>query len=386
MRIGIDMHTVTDFMQGTRTYTFNIIENLLKIDRENTYYLYINKGDNKIRDYFRQENVFFRHITPQQRVMRILVGLPIQLAADSIDVFHCQYMGPFLAKTPYVVMLHDIIHEYMPEYFPKTLNRLMRISYPVSAKRAGRILTVSEHSKNDIVKYYKIPEDKIIVTYDAVSDDFRPVMEKDKVEDVLKKYGIRGEYILYVGRLEPRKNLIRLLQAFNELMTNHNIRQKLVIVGMKYFQYEKLFELVQVLGLQDKVIFTGRVEDQDLPSVYNGATVFVYPSIAEGFGIPPLEAMACGVPVISSNTSSLPEVIGDAGILVDPFNVHDLAAEIHKVLSDKDLQKSMKMRGIIQAKKFSWETSARKTLMVCRELYEETIKRKTRNKKPFQFS
>lgn len=372
MKIGIDLHTVTGFMQGTRTYTLGIVKHLLDIDKENEYYFYITRENDNIKNIFAQDNVSFRHIFPHNRIIRIPISFPIRLAIDSVDVFHCQYMGPPLAKTPYVVMIHDIIHEYLPEFYPKSLRYMMHIFYPISARRAHRILTVSESSKRDIVKYFKVPEEKVVVTYDAASEDFCPIMEKDTIRNVLLKYGINGDYILFVGRLEPRKNLPRLIRAFHDLKRYKYITHKLVIVGMKYFLYEEIFKTVHDLNLQNEVIFPGRVEDIDLPYFYNGASLFVYPTIAEGFGIPPLEAMACGTPVISSNTSSLPEVIRDAGILIDPYNIKDLADAIHKVLSDKTLQKKMKIEGLKRAKVFSWKETARKTLKVFIDVHNET--------------
>ena len=375
MKIGIDLHTVTRFMQGTRTYTLGIVKNLLDIDKDNKYYLYITRDNEHIRDIFPQDNVFFRHIFPHNRIIRIPISFPIRLAMDSVDVFHCQYMGPPLAKTPYVVMIHDIIHEYFPEFYPRSLCYMMRVFYPISARRATRILTVSESSKRDIIKYFKVSEEKVIVTYDAAAEDFRPIMEKDKIKSALQKYGIDGKYILFVGRLEPRKNIPNLIRAFHELKKWKNIEQKLVIVGMKYFRYEEIFQCVNNLGLQNEVILTGRVEDNELPLFYNGASLFVYPTIAEGFGIPPLEAMACGTPVISSNTSSLPEVVGDAGILLDPYNIKDLAGAIYKVLSDKNLHEKMKSEGLKRAKVFSWKETAKKTLNVFNDIYNEKNKK-----------
>lgn len=362
-------------MQGTRTYTLGLVKHLLRIDKQNEYNLYVTSDNNNIRKFFPEDNVSFKLIFPRNRIIRIPISLPLRLAIDSVDVFHCQYMGPPYTRKPYVVMIHDIIHEYRPEFYPKYLCYMMRMLYPMSAKRASRILTVSESSKRDIVKYFKVPEEKVVVTYNAAPEDFRPVTDQDKIRQTLLRYGVTSEYILYVGRLEPRKNISRLISAFHELKKKTKINQKLVIVGMKYFQSETIFETVNELNLEDEVIFTGRVEDADLPDFYSGAKLFVYPTIAEGFGIPPLEAMACGTPVITSNTSSLPEVVGDAGILVNPYNTKDLANAIYKVLSDKTLRGSMKVKGLERVKRFSWENTARRTLEVFQDVYEEKRKR-----------
>ncbi len=371
MRIGIDIHTITGLMQGVRTYTFNIVDHLLRADSENEYFLYITEPNKKINTIFSQDNVTFKQIFPHSRIIRIPISFPVRLYLDSIDVFHCQYMGPPLAKTPYVVTLHDIIHEYLPELYPKTLRYFMSLLYPLSAKRASRILTVSESSKRDIVKYFKVPEEKVVVTYNGVSEKFHQITEREKIKWVLKKHGVMDEYILFVGRLEPRKNISGLIKAFHDIKRNNKIKHKLVIVGMNYFRYKEIFNVVNNLGLQDEIIFTGRVEDDDLPMFYNGASLFVYPAFAEGFGLPPLEAMACGTPVISSNTSSLPEVIGDAGILIDPYNTQGLARAIYEVLSDKNLQERLKIKGLKRSKKFSWDNSAKKTLEVFSDIYKK---------------
>ncbi len=376
MKIGIDLHTASGITQGTRTYTINIVKHLLKLDHQNEYNLYVTGNHNYFKSLFSQENVFFKKVFPPQRLIRIPFSFPIKLAMDSIDIFHCQYMGPPFSLTPQIVMLHDIIHEYMPEHYPKSLCRLMQMFYPLSARKASRILTVSESSKRDIMKYYKIPEHKIIVTYNGVSEDFHPINDKEKSKDILNKYGIKGEYILYVGRLEPRKNISGLIKAYHQIKRN-NVKHKLVLAGTKYFQHEEIFETVNNLELQEEVIFPGSIKDEDLPLLYNCATLFVYPTFAEGFGIPPLEAMACGTPVISSNTSSIPEVVGNAGILIDPYNTEELASAILTVLRDSNLRERMKFEGLKRAKSFTWENAAKKTLMAYYEIYDEGKKGKT---------
>lgn len=372
MRIGIDLHSVTEFMQGSRTYIVNLVEHLLKLDKDNEYYLYITHRNTATEDHFRQENVHFRRVVPHLKFVRIPVSLPVILAKDKIDVFHCQYMAPPILKIPYVVAIHDIIHEYLPQYYPKTLGTLMRMVYPMSARRAQRVLTISKNSKEDLKKFYRIPENRIVVTYLAAADDFRTIPPDKTTNQVLARYGIDGEYVLFVGRLEPRKNISGLISAFHAVLQYGNVPYKLVIAGMKDYQHEQLYSLVTSLDLEKSVIFTGRVEDNDLPLLYNGASLFVYPSFAEGFGIPPLEAMACGVPVITSDVSSLPEVVGDAGILINPNDIQELSTAIYTVLSDKSLQAKMKTKGLARAGEFTWGKTAEATLAVLQDVYNET--------------
>ncbi len=376
MRIGIDLHTVNDFMQGSRTYIYNVTKALLRMDPVNDYFLYFTENNPELEPEFQQPNVHKNRIFPATRIIRLPLVFPIKLAMQDIDIFHCQYMGPPLSLTPYIVTLHDIIHEVCPEFYPPTLRFLMGTFYPLGARRAARVLTVSEYSKNAIVKIYGVPEGKVEVTYDAVSNEFRIIKDKSMIAAVKNKYHIHGNYILFVGRLEPRKNIPGLIKAFCSLKKHHKISQKLVIVGMKDILYQEIFDTVKHLELNGEVVFTGRVDQEDLPIMYNGADLFVYPSFGEGFGIPPLEAMACGIPVITSNTTSLPEVVGDAGIMVDPHSERQLAKAMYDVLRDCRLQRKMEIRGLKQVKRFSWDRTAEKVLKVYEEVYEESCRRK----------
>ena len=241
-----------------------------------------------------------------------------------------------------------------------------------SIKKAAKIITISQSSKADIVKYYKVPDEKVVVTYPGVEEEFKP-QPKEKIEAVKIKYRISGEYILYVGTLQPRKNLTGLIEAFKKITQNSELRTQnfqLVIVGKKGWQYGQIFKKVQELNLEDKVIFTGFVKDADLQALYSGAKCFINISLWEGFGIPVAEAMACGLPVVVSNTSSLPEVAGGAGILVNPESVNEIAAGIAKILnlSTSDYG-NLKKKSITQAAKFSWEKCARQTLEVLENVY-----------------
>lgn len=372
MRIGIDLHMVNDFMQGSRTYTYNVIRALIEIDPENDYYLYFTNKPKSLPSLFQKSNVHIRRIVPANRIVRLPISFPLKLAIDRIDVFHCQYMGPPFSATPYVVTLHDIIHEIYPEFYPDSLRFFMSLFYPLSARRAATVLTVSEYCKEAIVKLYKVPEKNVIVAYDGVSDEFKPIRDKSLVNSVGKKYGINKKYILFVGRLEPRKNIPGLFKAFYFLKKHHNIPHQLVIVGMKDFKYNEIYDTVRRLKLDEDIVFTGRVEQEDLPMIYNGADLFVFPSFGEGFGIPPLEAMACGIPVITSNTTALPEVVGDAGIMINPWKNEELSEAMYKVLNDSDLRVRMKRDGLEQSKKFSWTITSEKVLKVYEEVYRKS--------------
>jgi glycosyltransferase involved in cell wall biosynthesis len=222
------------------------------------------------------------------------------------------------------------------------------------------IISISHHTKYDMLKHFKIPEDKIKVIHLAANECYKPLKE-DEIYKINEKYSLNHPYILYVGGLEPKKNIPTLLKAFYKLK-KHDVNHKLVITGEKRWNYKSIFETIDKLNLQKEVIFTGYIPDEDLPALYNAADLFVYPSLYEGFGLPPLEAMACGTPVITSNTSSLPEVVGDAGIMVNPYDIDELTNKMYKVLTNEGLTEELSKKGLERAKLFSWKKCAEETL------------------------
>jgi glycosyltransferase involved in cell wall biosynthesis len=215
-------------------------------------------------------------------------------------------------------------------------------------------VTPSEWSKQDALSYYALPEAKIKVIYEAPAPTFQPVSDPANLARVKQQYHLPQKFILNVGTIEPRKNLSRLLEAFQPLLADWP-DLKLVLIGKKGWLYESFFQRLQALGLEERVIFPGYVAEADLPAFYQLAEVFVFPSLSEGFGLPPLEAMACGVPVVSSNSSSLPEVVGEAGLLVDPTDTGALHQALRRILADGDLRTELRRRGLVQARKFSWQ-------------------------------
>jgi len=232
----------------------------------------------------------------------------------------------------------------------------------------------------DIVKLLRVPEEKVVVTYVGVDPMFRPLDREKCYSKINTKYGLSGsEYIVSVGELHPGKNFVRLIQAFSKIK-NNNAPYKLLIVEKKGWRYQDIYTVIEDLDLKNDVIFTDYVPFEELPVLYNGAALCVYPTLYEGFGLPALEAMACGTPLVTSNVSSLPEVVGDGGILVDPYNVDLLSEAIVKVLSDYNLRRDLRKKGLFQAKKFTWEKAARKTLKVYEEVYNKaTCEKSSKN-------
>ena len=287
----------------------------------------------------------------------------------NLDIVHdpTGSMPLFLTGRAKVTTIHDVV----PYIYPETSSRLdwliYRIWLPLAVRRLDAIITDSEQSKRDIVRYLPVPKEKVTVIPCAVNSNYKP-LNPGEIEPALRKYDIDTPYILYVGSIAARKNLPRVLEAYAQLQ-EWSEAWKLVIVGARKWKSSPVFEAVKRLGLEDKVLFTGYVDEDDLPALYNGADLFVFPSLYEGFGLPVLEAMACGTPVITSNCSSLPEVAGDAALLVDPFQVQAIADGMQSVLADPEIATVMKERGLQQAQRFSWERTACETIAV----YEKVL-------------
>ena len=274
------------------------------------------------------------------------------------DVYHEPNFVPMdFPASKIVTTIHDLSFMLYPQWHPKERVEFMEKNFASRLKLSDVILTVSEYGKREVEKYVGIPGDKIRVVYNAVDERFRP-LSKASVTTYLRAKRYPEDYVLFVGAVEPRKNLETLIGAFGDIERSFG-NLHLIIVGPKGWLYESVFKKVEELGLTNKVHFTGFVADEELIYLYNGAQVFVYPSFYEGFGIPVLEAMACKIPVIVSNTSSLPELVGDAGMLVDPHSQEGFAEAMRKVLGDKDEAERLSEKGYLRSANFSWEKSAK---------------------------
>lgn len=292
---------------------------------------------------------------------------------QALDLVHdpTGVMPLLLTRASRVLTIHDAI----PYVYPETSTRLDRLIYhvwlPYAVRAADAVLTDSHQSREDIVKHLAISPEKVAIVPLAAARSFRPVADA-AVRQTLSKYDVTQPYLLYVGALAPRKNLPRLLAAYAQLRS-WSTRWTLVIVGAQKWRSSPIFETVQRLELEPYMHFTGYVDDDDLPALYAGADLFAFPSLYEGFGLPVLEAMACGTPVVTSNTSSLPDVAGDAAILVDPYDVDAIADAMRRVLSDPALAQDLRERGLVRSAQFSWERTARETVAV----YEKALGRRT---------
>jgi glycosyltransferase involved in cell wall biosynthesis len=290
--------------------------------------------------------------------------MPRAARQDRLDLLHVTYtLSPWL-PCPAVVTVHDISYRTHPETFSLRDRLLLAAAVPRSMHRAARVITVSEAARRDIIRHYRLPAAKVVAIHNGVEETFRPVTDPAALAAVRARYGLPERYILAVGNLQPRKNLRRLIEAFAVLRAARGDDCRLVLVGQPFWRHEELGRVVAAHGLGEAVIATGYVPAGDLPAIYSAATLFAYPSLYEGFGLPPLEAMACGTPVVASDTSSLPEVVGDAGLLVDPLDTVALARVLASVLDDAALRERLRQAGFARAAGFTWREAARRTLRV----------------------
>lgn len=372
MKIGIEARWITYNKTGFGNYALNLLKELSKIDNKNEFIVYLN-SDFSNNEIFSKPNFKKRVIkTPLGIYKHISIPLDIISKKRKFDFFHFLYNAPsLLLPCPFILTIHDVSYKYVPNMLSKRNLLSVNTQLLLNAKKASKIITVSESAKKDIINFYKIPEEKINVIYEGVDDSFRVINEERKKKEIAVKYGIPSQYLLYVGTYLPHKNLETLLYAYHELRRTQKISHSLVLAGKKGRNYDVISRLISKLCLDKDVKTIGFVRDEDLPYVYNLSDLFIFPSIYEGFGLPLLEAMACGVPVISSNTSCLPEIGGNAAIYFPPKELGELAGTIFSVITNSNLRNGLIARGLRRAKLFSWKTMAKKTLNLYQDINQE---------------
>lgn len=366
MRVGINAFSLGKGGGGIETYVRNVIQGLATVDPAGDYTLLLQQP--------------LPHELPKgvERMRRVVVrtrygrlhtpfASALTIARSHIDLIHVQNAAPRLCPTRVVVTLHDIAFERYPEFFPPDMVASLRRQVPRTLRSAAAVLTVSEASKREIVDYYNVQPDKITVALPGADPVFRPLRDEGRLADVRAQYAAGDRYILFVGDpLQGRKNVKTLVEAYVRLRSAGAIAHRLVLSGQSDAVWSDVFAPARAAGVVDDLCFMGRVSEEELVAVYNAADLFVYPSIYEGFGSPPLEAMSCGTPVITSNVSSLPEVVGDAAITIAPLDAEALAASIATTLEDANLRANLATRGLQRAATFSYERTARTILDVYR--------------------
>jgi glycosyltransferase involved in cell wall biosynthesis len=362
MKIGIAARGLSVESGGVKQYIESLTSALLKIDNTNKYYIFYNLNNSKRK--FPKANEIV--LSSSSKLFWDYYLIPKAIKDYELDIMlFPKNILPFFINCKSVIVIHDLAF-FMNELnaYPLTDTFYMHMMIKSSVKRANRIITVSENTKRDIIKFLGVEESKITVTHLASNKKYRIIEDEIRLNEIKKKYNLNNKFIFYCGSLSPRKNMIRLLMAFD--IIRNKIPHKLVLTGGRSWNDKTLNNLIHKIG--DDVIKLGFVPDEDTPLLYNLADLFVYPSLYEGFGLPTLEAMACGCPVFTSNVSSIPEVIGDAGIMIDPYNVDEMAKSMYDILKDDGMKGDMVKRGQKQIKKFSWDKCAKETLDVLEKI------------------
>lgn len=364
MRIGIDAHAAERDGSGNCTYIRGLIRGLLELDRDNEYVLYaVDSGHGFYRDLRDRPRVRIRPLSAGNPFLRIPVFLARATFRDALDILHVQYIAPPRHRGGLVATIHDMAFVRVPRTFSRFEALRSRLLVPATARRARRIITGSESSKTDIAAGCGVDPGKVDVIPYGVSELFAKNLSAERSVGVLAKYGIRTPYFLCVGRLNARKNLTVLAEAFSLAKKGLDLPHVLVVVGKDDHGSRRLVRWVRE-SANKAVLFTGFVPDEDLPHLYANADVFIYPSLFEGFGLPVVEAMAVGVPVVASDTPSLRETMGDAGLAVNPLRVDDLARAVMSLIRDEKLRQDLMARGRARAAELTWERTARMTLAV----------------------
>jgi glycosyltransferase involved in cell wall biosynthesis len=391
LRIGIDFTAAAQQGGGIGRLTRNTIGALAQIDRDNEYRLFVaagggRKGEWQVGSLGRafktsdHPNFRLRMVPLSDHALavawhRLRLPLFVELFTGPVDLFHSpDFTLPPVLCARTLVTVHDLSFLRVPHCFPDGLLRYLKAAVPRAVRRADHVIADSHNTRRDLIDLLGASASKIAVVYAGVESRFRPMVDPADAETlaaVRQKYGLPERFILSVGTIQPRKNLARLVQAFASLIDRRpGLDWDLVVAGGKGWLYEGVFDQVKASGVQSRVGLIGFVDDADLPALYNLAGLFAFPSLYEGFGLPPLEAMACGVPVVCSTASSLPEVVGDAALTVGPLDVAGLAQAIGRMIDDAPLRSSLVRRGLARAGRFTWQKAAQ----ALRQVYSDVMK------------
>jgi glycosyltransferase involved in cell wall biosynthesis len=367
MRIGIDARLTHYRQAGISQYTLQLIGGLARCETGNDEFVLLQSFRSRKPILDRPNFAVRRLLTPIHHRLEQFV-LPLELSPLRLNVLHSpDFIPPLWRNCRSVITIHDLAFMLYPHFLTMDSARYYG-QIDQAVRHTDAIIAVSQATKMDVSRLLGVPESKVTVIHEAASPIFRPIRTPELEQRVRGRFGIPGDFILLVSTIEPRKNVATLLRAFRRFLDNYRFDVKLVLAGEKGWLYEEVFRLVTELNLVKDVLFLGRVSTEELLWLYNAAQALVAPSIYEGFGLTPLEAMACGTPVVVSNVSSFPEIVADAGLLIDPTSVDDLTVAIWRVLNDSELRASLIEKGFRRAALFSWDKAARETLALYHSL------------------
>ncbi len=370
MKIAIDIRTAGGEKTGKGWFTFHITQNLLKLDRENQYILYVK---DKIPGFEEFKNAKIKQIKGQSIFWHRNVAKDVK--KENVDIFFApsSYIIPALLPKSIksVLTIHDLVAFLFPETHNKKATLIEKLFLKKALKKADHVVTVSNNTKKDVLEKFKFPKNQISIIYNAASEAYKPV-PKESLTSCIKKTNLPQNFFIAVGTLIPRKNYLNLVKALALFNKTHpgalSGSYHLMIVGGKGWKDEEIINEIRINYLNKKVHLLGYLSTTSVRNLYNLAKALVFPSFYEGFGIPPLEAMKCGCPVIASFSSSIPEVVGDAALLINPESPEEIATSMKKIIENEDLAETLRNKGLVQSKKFSWNDSAEKLLQIFRNL------------------
>jgi glycosyltransferase involved in cell wall biosynthesis len=385
VRIGIDCTAAVHQRAGIGRYTRGIISALAELGSDHSFVLLVagsggeaSESGGGLADLVIRDNFEVRELPLRNKFWTVLwhrlgVPLSVDLLTGTVDVFHSpDYLLPPLRQGKKVVTVHDLSFLRYPEGAEPSLRAFLSASVPRSVRDADLVLGDSESTRQDVIELLGVSSDRVEVLYPGVGRAFNVIEDQHRLAAVRELYALHSPFILSVGTLEPRKNLVTLLDAYAALR-RRGLRHRLVVVGGPGWLYDGVFRRAEELSLTEDVVFLGYVPEEHLPVIYCLADLLVFPSLYEGFGLPPLEAMACGIPVITSDTSSLPEVVGDAGLMVPAQDSNALAEAIDMVLADPDLRENLVRKGLSRASEYTWRAAGEKLLAIYQRLHEGTL-------------
>jgi glycosyltransferase involved in cell wall biosynthesis len=372
VKIGIDARTLSN-RRGIGNVVFNLLHGLAKISCDCSYIIYVNdvKASKLIPD---DPRFITKILKPKIYPIWEQISLPLSVIRDRLDILHCPGNSApvsFFVRTKLVLTIHDVIfmfpvsdHPKSPSWYQRFGRTYLKYIVPVVAKRAAAIITVSAASRDDILQYISVPTDRISVVWSAANGACKEIIDNKILSKVRKQYDLSHSFILVFGALDPRKNTAAILKAYAKYRSQEVYQTQLMIVGLTENGKENFRNLAVELGITANVVFAGFVDEDDLVALYSAAELLLYPSLYEGFGLPVLEAMICGTPVITSRRGSIPEIAGDAAVFVDPLDVDGMADAIRTVLTDKVVYTNLVSQGIARAKLFSWQRAAEQTFKI----------------------
>jgi glycosyltransferase involved in cell wall biosynthesis len=360
MHIVIDGRMISN--TGIGRWLQNVVGHLARIKSDHKITVLVNRDSEQVRSFHLQTSPL-QYSTPIYSIREQII-LPLQLGSEHPDVVHFpNFNVPLVQRIPLVLTLCDLIYYIYPQACPSWIgHQYARFMIRAAAKKARRIITLSEHSKRDLILHLGCPPEKIVVVHPAIDSEVFHPQDPASIEAVKQKFGIQRPYLFYTGNHEPRKNLERLVCAFRRLPNRRNFH--LVLGGRIGRRRQEFYDGIADLVATGEVILSGEIPESDLSAMYSGAELFVFPSEYEGFGLPPLEAMATGVPVACSGTTSLPEVVGDAAVLFDPGSTGKMAAAMTRVLNSKQLASELREKGFERVRRFSWASAAQQIMRI----------------------